>query len=88
MLFEMFNEEERYELRCLGDGGRNYNNQQIAFVLRKVSELGIRATARALRMHRRTIQRWCRKFNFPVKRCPEWVYEWAYRRRIKRRGYY
>ena len=87
-LIEMFNDDARCEFRVLGDYGRNYTNQQITFVLTKVDELGIRATARMLRIPRRTIQRWCRKLYFPVNRCPEWVYDWAYRRSIKRKRCY
>jgi transposase-like protein len=88
LFIEMFNDDERYRFRSLGDGTRSYTFKQIAFVLHKANELGIRATARMLKIPRRTIQRWCRKYNYPVKRCPNWVYHWAYRRRIKRRKYY
>jgi len=32
-------------------------------------------------MPRRTIQRWLRAERLTVKRCPDWVYEWACWRR-------
>jgi hypothetical protein len=35
-------------------------------------------------MPRRTIQRWLRANGIAVKRCPDWVYSWAYWRNKRR----
>jgi transposase-like protein len=86
------NEEKRDYFEALGKGKR-YTNEQKQYAFQQIKESGIRATARALQIPRRTLQRWCRKYHIPVKRCPSWVYEWAERRRKRRefwerRGYY
>ncbi len=91
MLQELY-EEKRYEFLALGKGGQ-YTEAQKHFAFELISEYGIRATARILQIPRRTLQRWCRKYNIYVRRCPSWVYEWAERRRKRkefweRRGYY
>ena len=83
MAAEMFNEEKRYEFLSLGHGG-HYTNDQKAYVFRLIEESGIRATVKILQIPRRTLQRWCRKYHVFVKRCPDWVYEWAERRRKRR----
>lgn len=92
MYAEEFNEEKRYLFECYGEGGR-YTQRQKDYAFELIDEYGIRATARILRMPRRTLQRWCRKHYVWVKRCPSWVYGWAERRRKRRefwrhRGYY
>jgi hypothetical protein len=74
------NEEMRAKFESLGQGSR-YTDEQKAFAFAFIEELGIRATSRMLKMPRRTLQRWCRKHKVHVKRCPDWVYEWAARRR-------
>jgi len=84
-------EEMTFEFRALGNGGQ-YTDSQKNYAFKQISEYGIRATARILQIPRRTLQRWCRKYNVMVKRCPYWVYEWAERRRKRRefwerRGY-
>ena len=73
--------------------GHYYTDKQKAFAFEFIDELGIRATAKMLQIPRRTLQRWCRKYNVPVKRCPGWVYQWAESRRIRKalwlsRGYF
>lgn len=85
------NYEKRYEFLSLGSGGR-YTDEQKLYAFELIKEYGVRATARILRLPRRTLQRWCRKYRVYVKRCPSWVYEWAERRRKRRlfwqrRGY-
>ncbi|MHC4396303.1 MAG: hypothetical protein ACYS1A_11680 [Planctomycetota bacterium] len=87
-----FNEEKRYLFLSLGEGGR-YTQRQKHYAFELIDEYGIRATARILKIPRRTLQRWCREYHIFVRRCPSWVYEWAERRRKKRefwqrRGYY
>ncbi|MHC4479066.1 MAG: hypothetical protein ACYTEL_25860 [Planctomycetota bacterium] len=89
---EIFNEEKRAEFEALGQGGQ-YTDKQKAYAFNLIDESGIRATAKILRISRRTLQRWCRRHHVPVRRCPSWVYEWAERRRKRRefwqrRGYY
>jgi hypothetical protein len=89
---EQFNEEKRAEFAYLGQGG-HYTSEQKAYAFQLIEEGGIRATAKILRMPRRTLQRWCRRYQVFVKRCPYWVYDWAERRRRRRefwqrRGYF
>lgn len=86
------NERLAKRFRSMGDGKARYTEDQRRFVLRLVDESGIRATARALGIPRRTIQRWCRICNKLVKRYPPWLPDWAYRRKKRRefwrrRGY-
>ena len=91
-MVEQFNEERRADFEFLGDGGR-YTDRQIAYAFELINENGIRATARILKIPRRTLQRWCRQHGVFVKRCPSWVYEWVERRKKRRlfwqrRGYF
>jgi transposase-like protein len=88
---EQFNEEKRYEFESLNDDGQ-YTDEQRTYAFELIRESGIRATARILRVPRRTLQRWCRRYGVFVRRCPSWVYDWAERRRKRRefwqrRGY-
>ena len=92
LLAEEFNEEKRYLFESYGEGGR-YTKRQKDYAFELISEYGIRATARILKIPRRTLQRWCRDNYIYVKRCPDWVYDWAERRRKRkefwqRRGYW
>ena len=79
-----FNEVMRFRFLTLGDGGYFYSEAQKQFALSQIDQYGVRATARILGIPRITIQRWCRKYNKIVKRCPSWVFEWAERRRKRR----
>jgi len=79
-----FYEERRNVFCSLGDGGR-YTEEQKRFAFELIAEHGMRATARILRVPRRTLQRWCRHYGIYVRRCPSWVREWARRRQKKRR---
>lgn len=86
------NEKLAKRFRSMGDGRKVYTEAQKEYALSFIDEYGVRATARVLEIPRRTIQRWCRAYRKPVKRCPAWVYDWAYRRHKrrefwKRRGY-
>lgn len=85
-LAECFNEEKQYEFISLGNGGR-YTPEQKEYAFSRISEYGIRATARILKVPRRTLQRWCRGYGVYVRRCPDWVYGWV-RRRKKRREFW
>jgi hypothetical protein len=77
-------EEKRDLFFSLGGRGR-YTEKQKRFAFELIAEHGMRATARILRIPRRTLQRWCRLYGIYVKRCPSWVREWARRRQKKRR---
>ena len=85
-LVEQANEEKQAEFESLGQGGY-YTNEQRAYAFDLIDQSGVRAAARILSIPRRTLQRWCRKHHVFVKRRPDWVYEWAQRRR-KRRGFW
>ena len=91
-LNEMFNREKMWEFQNLGDGGQ-YSEEQKEYAFQLIETSGLRATARILQIPRRTLQRWCKKYDFFVKPCPDWVVGWAKWRRKrrefwKRRGYY
>lgn len=92
LLIRAMNYEKCDRFISLGSGG-HYTEAQKEYALDLIREHGIRGTARILQIPRRTLQRWCRKYYIPVKRCPDWVYEWAERRRKRRefwerRGYF
>jgi phage antirepressor YoqD-like protein len=80
---EESNEEKRYEFEALGNDGQ-YTDEQKNYAFGLISESGIRATAKILKIPRKTLQRWCRRQGIFVRRCPSWVYEWAERRRKNR----
>jgi hypothetical protein len=93
LLIEVENEENRMRFYSLDENKRNYSHGQQTFALSLVDIHGVRATARLLEIPRRTIQRWCTKEGKQVKRYPDWMYEWAEKKRRKRefwrsRGYY
>jgi len=85
-LIEQMNEEKRSLFAALGyeDKGLRYPEDQRAYAVRLAQEIGVRATARILNLHRKTIQRWLRAAGVWVKPCPDWVFDWAYWRRKKR----
>jgi transposase-like protein len=62
-----------------------YSPRQKQIALKLIDEYGVRAVARILGLPRRTLQRWCRKQGKQVKRCPDWVYAWAAKRRERRK---
>lgn len=91
-LIEFFNEEKRELFQAFGESGR-YTQRQKEYAFELIAEYGIRATARILKIPRRTLQRWCRENNILVRRCPSWVYGWVERRRKRkefwrRKGYF
>lgn len=84
-------DEMRMEFETMGEGGR-YCERQKDYAFELIDEYGVRATARILHLPRRTLQRWCRAQCKAVRRCPDWVYSWAAKRRKRRefwakRGY-
>lgn len=84
-------DEMAFDFRALGNSGQ-YTNSQKDYAFKQITEYGVRATARILQIPRRTLQRWCRKYQIYVRRCPYWVYDWAEKRRKRRefwerRGY-
>lgn len=79
---EELNKREKF--RALGSGKKRYNEEQKEYAINKAQEIGVRATARLLQLPRKTIQRWLRAKGTRVKRCPDWVYDWAYWRRKRR----
>ena len=77
----------RAEFRALSPKRRSmrYTPRQRTWAVNKAGEIGVRATARLLRLERRTIQRWLRAEGIRVRRAPAWVYEWAETRNRRRR---
>lgn len=84
MVAEAFNHELLIDFRCMGvDGQYTFAQKHYAYEL--IEKNGIRSTSRILMLPRRTLQRWCRRDHVTVDRCPDWVYEWAERRRERRK---
>jgi len=93
MFIEEENLEKRAQFNALGSGRGHYTSDQKDYAIEKAKSIGVRATSRLLHVSRRTIQRWLRAKGITVKRCPDWVYSWAYWRRkriekFKRRLYF
>ncbi len=88
LLIRMFIEEEdrekRAKFKALGSGRGNYTADQKDYAINKAISIGVRAASRLLNVPRRTIQRWLRANGITVKRCPDWVYSWAYWRNKRR----
>ncbi len=83
-LIEEINAEKRdYFKFYLGAGG-HYTDDQKEYAFDMISESGVRATSLILGVPRRTLQRWCRQNSVYVQRCPDWVYDWAERRKKRR----
>ena len=90
--WEDVNFDKRFRFITYGNGGQ-YTDRQKDYAFELIEKSGVRATARILKIPRQTLQRWCRKHHIRVKRCPDWVYGWAERRRKRRlfwqrRGYF
>ena len=81
-LIEEINEGKREEFRALGyiRKKNRYSRRQKDYARNVVEEKGVRATARILGLHRKTIQRWLRAQGIFVKRCPDWLWDWVYYR--------
>ncbi len=91
MWIEEENREQLFYFRALGsERGRHYTDKQKDYAINKAISIGVRATSRLLHMPRRTVQRWLKAEGIRVKRCPDWVYDWAYwrRRRIEKRRFW
>jgi transposase-like protein len=87
-----FYNELKEDFYALGTGGR-YTPGQKQVVFDLVKQYGVRATSRILSLPRRTLQRWIQQEGIYVKRCPDWVYYWADKRKRRRefwarRGYF
>ena len=78
VFIEEENREKRAQFNALGLGRGHYTVEQKEYATEKAISIGVRATSRLLNMPRRTIQRWLRANGITVKRCPDWVYSWAY----------
>ncbi len=78
------NRKQLLYFRSLNPKGGHYTQEQKKYAIEKARSIGARATSRLLNLPRRTIQRWLREKGVMVKRCPDWVYDWAYWRRKRR----
>ena len=83
---EDLNEEKRSEFRVLGyrKKKRRYTQKQKNYAIALAQEKGVRASAKVLRLHRKTIQRWLRAKGIWVKRYPDWLLDWVYWRNKRR----
>jgi len=81
-LIEQINAEKLAEFRALGYRKKKnrYTRRQKDYAINVAEEKGVRATARILGLHRKTIQRWLRAQGIFVKRCPDWLWDWVYYR--------
>ena len=64
-----------------------YSPEKQIYALRKCEEIGVRATSRLLGVSRRTLQRWCRRFNVSIPRYPPWMEDWR-ERKIRKRDFW
>jgi hypothetical protein len=64
-----------------------YSPEQQVYALNKCQEHGIRATSRLLGVSRRTLQRWCRRYNISIPRYPPWMDDWI-ARKIRKRDFW
>ena len=64
-----------------------YSPEQQIFALKKCNEIGIRATSRLLGVSRRTLQRWCKRYNIVIPRYPAWMDDWR-KRKIRKRNFW
>ena len=81
MWIEAENRRQLSYFISLNPTGGHYTAEQKESALEKAKSIGVRATSRLFNVPRRTIQRWLRAEGITVKRCPDWVYDWAYLRR-------
>ncbi len=81
LYIELENERERSYFYSFNPSGGCYTEDQKKFAIEKSQSIGVRATSRLLQVPRKTIQRWLRKIGITVKRCPDWVFDWAYMRK-------
>ena len=90
MWIEANNRRQRSLFINLNLRGGHYTTVQKEYAINKAKSIGIRAASRLLHVPRKTIQRWLRAEGVTVKRCPDWVYDWAYwrGRRIEKRRYW
>ena len=85
MFIEEENREKLFYFRTLSSKKRGHHtDKQKVYAIEKAQSMGVRATSRLLHLPRRTIQRWLRVKGIRVKRCPDWVYDWAHWRRKRR----
>ena len=85
MWIEQENREKLCYFRALGsEKGGHYTDKQKDYAIEKANSIGVRATSRLLKVPRRSIHRWLRTKGIAVKRCPAWVYNWAYWRKRRR----
>jgi hypothetical protein len=77
MYIEEDNRKKRAQFNALGLGRGQYSSDQKDYTIDKAMSIGARATSRLLNVPRRTIQSWLRTKGITVKRCPDWVYDWA-----------
>jgi len=81
---EAENRRQLSYFNSLNTNRRQYTSEQKEYAIDKAISIGVRATSRLLHLPRKTIQRWLREKGITVKRCPDWVYDWAYWRRKRR----
>ena len=54
-----------------------YSPEQQIYALIKCQSTGVRATERLLKVSRRTLQRWCRRYKINISRYPIWMDRWV-----------
>jgi len=81
---ETENLKQLHYFQSLNPKRGHYTQEQKEYAFEKAAIIGVRATSRLLHVPRRTIQRWVKEKGVTVKRCPDWIYEWAYWKRKQR----
>ena len=75
MWSEAENRKQLSYFQSLNSKGGHYTIEQKEYAVEKAKSIGIR-----------TIQRWLSSEGIVVKRCQDWVYDWAYWRRKERKN--
>lgn len=81
---EIENRKQLSYFQSLNPKSGHYTQEQKEYAIEKAEAIGIRATSRLLNLPRRTIQRWLREKGIQVKKCPDWIRDWAYWRKKRR----
>jgi hypothetical protein len=79
---EIENRRQLSYFQGLNPEGGHYTQEQKEYATERATTIGVRATSRLLHLPRRTIQMWLRSEGITVKRCPDWVHDWAYWKRM------
>ena len=82
--YELLKQNDWFVINGIDALHSKYSPEQQVYALNKCKDIGVRATSRLLGVSRRTLQRWCRKFNVHIPRYPPWMEDWVIKKIRKR----